>query len=236
MTSVTDTSSANSAQILAALNQKNAATSATTTTGSTTKESALGQDAFLKLLITQLKNQNPLSPQDNTAFVAQLAQFSSLQGIQNLNTTMTSVASGMQSSQALQASSLVGRTVETKTDTAYLSAGSYVRGTLSLDNSTADLQLKIYDSTDKLVMQSDLGAQAVGEQPFVWDGKDSSGTALTAGTYKFVVTANDSGKSTAVTTYLANNVNSVTMGANQAVTLNVNAVGQVALSDIKDIL
>ncbi len=136
----------------------------------------------MKLLITQLKNQNPLSPQDNTAFVAQLAQFSSLQGIQNLNTTMTGVASGMQSSQALQASALVGRTVEVKTDSGYLASGGLVRGTMSLDNSTADLQLKIYDSTDKLVMQKkDFGAQAAGDLPFAWDGTSSDGTTSRCG-------------------------------------------------------
>lgn len=236
MTTVTETSSANSAQILAALNQKTAATSTATSTGSTNKESALGQDAFLKLLITQLKNQNPLSPQDNTAFVAQLAQFSSLQGIQNLNTTMTSVATGMQSSQVLQASALVGRTVEVKTDSAYLSTDGFVRGSMSLENSTADLELKIYDSKDKLVMQKDFGAQSEGDLPFAWDGTQTDGTIAAAGLYKFVVTASDSGKSTPVTTYLGNNVNSVTLGANQTVMLNVNGVGQVALSDVKDIL
>lgn len=236
MTSVTDTSGANSAQILAALNQKNAATNNAAASGSTNKESALGQDAFLKLLITQLKNQNPLSPQDNTAFVAQLAQFSSLQGIQNLNTTMSSVASGMQSSQALQASALVGRTVEVKTDNGYLPSDGLIRGTMRLDNSTSDLQLKIYDSTDKLVMQKDFGAQSAGDLPFAWDGSKADGTIAAAGMYKFVITANDSGKASPVTTYLGANVNSVTMGANQTVTLNVNGVGQVALSDVKDIL
>jgi flagellar basal-body rod modification protein FlgD len=236
MTSVTDTSGANSAQILAALNQKNAATNNAAASGSTNKESALGQDAFLKLLITQLKNQNPLSPQDNTAFVAQLAQFSSLQGIQNLNTTMSSVASGMQSSQALQASALVGRTVEVKTDNGYLPSDGLIRGTMRLDNSTSDLQLKIYDSTDKLVMQKDFGAQSAGDLPFAWDGSKADGAIAPAGMYKFVITANDSGKASPVTTYLGANVNSVTMGANQTVTLNVNGVGQVALSDVKDIL
>ncbi|MDB6061237.1 MAG: flgD [Verrucomicrobiaceae bacterium] len=234
MAAVGDSTSGDSSAIIAALNKKNAAT--TSATGTTDSSPALGQDAFLKLLITQLKNQSPLDPQDNTAFVAQLAQFSSLQGIQNLNTTMTGLASGMQSSQALQASALVGRTVEVKSGSAYLSTDSVIRGTMSLDNSTADLQLKIYDSTDKLVMQKDFGAQAAGDLPFAWDGTNSAGTVQAAGTYKFVVTSNDSGKSAAVTTYLGANVNSVTMGANQTVTLNVNGVGQVALSDVKDIL
>lgn len=236
MTSVTDTSNTSSAQVIAALNQKNSTSSTSGSGGASSATPSLGQDAFLKLLITQLKNQSPLNPQDNTAFVAQLAQFSSLQGIQNLNSTLTGLASGMQSSQALQASSLVGRTVEVKTDSAYLSTGGLVRGTMNLANSTADLQLKIYDSSNNVVLQKDFGAQAAGDLPFAWDGTTDSGTTAGAGTYKVVVTATDSGKAQAVTTYLGANVNSVTMGANQSVMLNVNGVGQVALSDVKDIL
>lgn len=231
MTAVSSSTSGDSAAILAALNKKD-----TTATSSSDTTSALGQDAFLKLLITQLKNQNPLNPQDNTAFVAQLAQFSSLQGIQNLNTTMTGLASGMQSSQALQASSLVGRTVEVESTTAYLDTGGIVRGTITLPDSTASMQLNIYNSSNQAVIQKDLGSQAAGDIPFAWDGKAADGTALPAGTYRFEVLAKDGKTSTALTTYLSANVNSVTMGANQDVTLNVNGVGQVALSKVKDIL
>jgi flagellar basal-body rod modification protein FlgD len=225
----TSTSGTSSSAILAALNNKT-----TTTTDSGT--SALGQDAFLKLLITQLKNQNPLNPQDNTAFVAQLAQFSSLQGIQNLNTTMTSLSNSMQSSQALQASALVGRTVEVESKTAYLASGGTIRGTITLPDSTANMQLNIYNESNQLVMQKDLGSQEAGDIPFGWDGTGSDGTALPAGTYTFQVLAKDGKTSTPLTTYLSANVNSVTMGANQEVTLNVNGVGQVALSSVKDIL
>ncbi|HEY3698077.1 MAG TPA: flagellar hook assembly protein FlgD [Spongiibacteraceae bacterium] len=236
MTAVADSTSTNSAQILAALNSKNPTTTTTAASSASSTTPGLGQDAFLQLLVTQLKNQSPLNPQDNTAFVAQLAQFSSLQGIQNLNTTMTNLSSSMQSSQALQASALVGRSVEVKTDSAYLAQGGLVRGTMSLPNSTADLQLQIYDGANKLVMQKDFGPQDAADLPFAWDGTATDGTTVSPGTYKFVVTTNDSGKSQPVTTYLGANVNSVTMGANQAVTLNVDGVGQVALSDVKDIL
>lgn len=229
MAAVSDSTSTSSSEILAALNKK-------TTTSSSSTTQALGQDSFLKLLITQLKNQNPLNPQDNTAFVAQLAQFSSLQGIQNLNSTVTSLASGMQSSQALQASALVGRTVEVESTTAYRAADGTVRGTITLPESTANMQLNIYDSNNQLVLQKDLGSQEAGDIPFAWDGTSSSGTVLPAGTYRFDVLAKDGKTSTSLTTYLSANVNSVTMGANQAVTLNVNGVGQVALSDVKDIL
>lgn len=236
MTTVSNNSSGLSADILAKLNGTSTTTS--TSSGSTTgtKNQALDQDAFLKLLITQLKNQNPLSPQDNTEFVSQLAQFSSLEGISNLNDTVTSLASGMQSSQALQASALVGRTVEVETDKAYLYSDGLVRGTIALPESTADLSLNVYDSNDNLVLHKDFGQQEAGDLPFAWDGTNNDGTKVDAGTYRFEVKAAGTDKSITVPTYLGLNVNSVTMGANQSMTLNVDLKGQIPLSDVKNIL
>ena len=75
------------------------------------ESNSLGQADFLTLLITQLENQSPLTPQDNTAFVAQLAQFSTLQGIEDLNSNFVSMNGSLKSSQAIQASALVGHTV-----------------------------------------------------------------------------------------------------------------------------
>lgn len=234
MATAVDPNASNSAAILAALNKKSGTEESKTTTGKA--GSAMGQDAFLKLLITQLKNQSPLNPQDNTAFVAQLAQFSSLEGIQNLNTTVTSLSNSMQSSQALQASSLVGRTVEVPTASGVLPKDGYVQGTIGLETSTANLVMNIYGKDDKLVMTKNLGSQKAGELPFAWDGTNSAGTKADPGNYRFEVLAKDGKESTKVQTYIGANVNSVTIGANQAVMLNVNGVGPVALTDVKNIL
>jgi flagellar basal-body rod modification protein FlgD len=237
-TTAVDSNAGNSAAIIAALNKKQGTGTDTTTNSSTGKAgSAMGQDAFLKLLITQLKNQSPLNPQDNTAFVAQLAQFSSLEGIQNLNKTVTSLSNGMQSNQALQASSLVGRTVEIPTASGYLEKDGYVQGTVELESSTANLVMNIYGKDDKLVMTKNLGSQKAGDLPFAWDGSiDDKGTKADAGLYRFEVLAKDGKESTKVQTYIGANVNSVTIGANQAVMLNVNGVGPVPLTDVKNIL
>lgn len=229
MAAVSNNTTGSSVDILASLNKKNA-------TDSDNSTSSLGQDAFLKLLITQLKNQSPLNPQDNTAFVAQLAQFSSLQGIQNLNTTVTGLSDSLQSSQALQASALVGRSVETETSKAALTSSGYVRGTMVLENSTPTLRLNIYNASNQLVFQQDLGSQEAGDIPFAWDGTATDGTRVANGVYRFEVLASENNKSVPVTTYLSNNVNSVTVGPNQTTTLNVDAVGQVPLSDVKNIL
>src|SRR5574344_1054483 len=78
----------------------------------------LGKNEFLELLVAQLNNQNPLDPQDNGEFVAQLAQFSTLEGIEKLNDSMGDIISSVQSSQTLQAASLVGKSVIIPTGTA----------------------------------------------------------------------------------------------------------------------
>ena len=76
-----------------------------------TQEDALGRDAFLKLLTTQLTNQNPLDPMDNEAFVAQLAQFSSVEGIKGMQTSLEQMVSGMRQDQMLTGANLVGKSV-----------------------------------------------------------------------------------------------------------------------------
>jgi flagellar basal-body rod modification protein FlgD len=105
-----------------------------------------------------------------------------------------------------------------------------------LEKSTSNLTLNIYDKNDKLVFTKALGPQDAGELPFGWDGTATDKTQLPTGSYRFEALATDDGKSAAQTMYLGHNVNSVTMGANQAVILNVDGVGQVALSDVKEIL
>ncbi len=201
-----------------------------------TPSNELGKDAFLQLMITQLKNQNPLEPQANAEFVAQLAQFSSLEGIQELNKSVETLVGASQSNQALQASALVGRLVKVETDYAYLPEDGRVYGTLDLESSTSSVRLNVYDSNGALVFQEDLGAQTAGELAFAWDGKLADGTTAPAGGYQFEAIATVDGKPTQVAAYLGVNVNSVTVGPNNTMTLNIAGVGPVSLSDIKEIL
>ncbi|MGB3620552.1 MAG: flagellar hook capping FlgD N-terminal domain-containing protein, partial [Ketobacter sp.] len=93
-------------------------------------ESAADKDMFMSLLLAQIKNQDPLKPTDQTDFVAQLAQFSSLEGIQNLGKSVESIGDMYRSSQALQATALVGRDVLVPSNIGYLEAGSEISGTI----------------------------------------------------------------------------------------------------------
>lgn len=198
--------------------------------------SALGKDAFLQLLVTQLKNQDPLSPQDNTAFVAQLAQFSSLEATQNLSTSVDSIATQYQSSQALQASALVGRSVIVDASSAVVDTTKGLSGSVVVPASNSSTTISVSDSTGNVVDTIDMGAQSAGTSPFTWDGKLTDGSVAPSGTYSFAAVANLNGTATPLTTYLPATVNSVTMGANGAeMTLNLASGASVGLSKVQTV-
>lgn len=200
------------------------------------ENNSLGQADFLTLLITQLENQSPLSPQDNTAFVAQLAQFSTLQGIEDLNSSFVSMNGSLKSSQAIQASALVGHTVLVEASTARLPSGGEIMGTITLDEPVDDTLINIYNSAGVLVRQELLGRQDAGDITFGWDGRDAAGTSLAPGIYRFEALGLREGETVGLATALGANVNSVTIGANGEMTLNVDGIGPLGISAVKEIL
>ena len=203
-----------------------------------TGNQSLGKDAFLQLLVTQLKNQNPLSPQDNGAFVAQLAQFSSLEGINTLNDSVNNISSNFSSSQALQASSLVGRSIIIQTDKAMVDTSKSMTGSVDVKTATGNVTIKVTDKDGNLVRTIEMGAQAVGSQSFIWDGKNDKGEVAPAGTYTFnATTKNDKGDAVALTTSLPATVTSVTLSKTGGeMLLNLaGGMGSVKLSQIQTI-
>jgi len=201
-----------------------------------TGSSALGKDAFLKLLVTQMNHQDPTSPQDNTQMVAQLAQFSSLESMQNLNDTVNSIAGVYQSSQALQASSLVGRSVIVDSGTATVDTTKGLTGSIAVPAATSATNVKVYNTDGDVVATIDLGAQKAGTTSFTWDGMNADGTVAPPGKYSFIANATVDGQSGTLTTYLPATVNSVTMGANGGeMTLNLAGGLTVGLSQVQTI-
>lgn len=203
-----------------------------------TGKQSLGKDAFLQLLVTQLKNQNPLSPQDNGAFVAQLAQFSSLEGINTLNDSVNAISSNFSSSQALQASSLVGRSIIIQTDKAMVDTSKSMTCSVDVKTATGNVTIKVTDKDGNLVRTIEMGAQAVGSQSFIWDGKNDKGEVAPAGTYTFnATTKNDKGDAVALTTSLPATVTSVTLSKTGGeMLLNLaGGMGSVKLSQIQTI-
>ncbi|WP_144948864.1 flagellar hook assembly protein FlgD [Pseudomonas oryzihabitans] len=200
----------------------------------TKKTSQLGKDEFLKLMVAQMNNQNPLEPQGNGEFIAQLAQFSTVEGITNLNTSVSSILSGSQSSQALQASTLVGRKVIVDTDKVKVDTSADFKGALNLTASSPNVWVNVYNDAGNQVNRLNLGQQSSGLVNFTWDGTDASGKKLDAGTYRFEAQANVNDTTTAMKTSLPANVDSVTLGQNGGeMTLNLAGVGSIGISKVQ---
>jgi len=135
------------------------------------KKNELGQNEFLKLMIAELNNQNPLDPKDNGEFIAQLAQFSQVEGLERLNKSTDTMSDNMRSSQALQASSLVGQSVIVEgNDTGLMVQGGVVSSFTDLTSSVGSASLSIQDENGVLLEQIPLGSQPQGEMSVRWDG------------------------------------------------------------------
>ena len=198
------------------------------------KSKELGKNEFLNLLVAQLNNQDPLSPQDNGEFIAQLAQFSTVEGVDKLNTSMESMLSGYQSSQALQASSLVGRKVIIPTDKAMVDTSETFKASMVLPATSSNVYVNVYDGAGSVVNRINMGQQAAGNVSFMWDGKDSSGNLLPPGAYKFEAQASYGAETKGLTTMLPANVDSVTLGQNGGeLMLNLAGLGSIGLSKIQ---
>jgi flagellar basal-body rod modification protein FlgD len=211
-------------------------TGSTTGTGSPSATTLGGTD-FLTLMLAQLKNQDPTSPVDSNTFLTQLAQLSQVQGITQLNTSFSTVSSALSSSQALQASSLLGHQALVTSTTATLAANGTVTGAVNVPQTTSQVLLTIKDSTGALVRQINLGAQSTGLASFSWDGKKGDGTQAAAGTYTLSAQyAGATSGGTAATTLVNGTVESVSMGAGSTgLTVNVSGLGSVPFSSVQQI-
>ncbi len=179
-------------------------TTSNTTTSSTSNSSSgaltggvtMGKEDFLTLLTTQLRYQDPLSPQDPKDFVAQLSQFSSLEQLINLNTTMGNLGTSMTNlqgaQQMTQGLSLLGKTVKAQGNIFQVASGTAGDMSYVLGSAASSVKVSILDSSGKVVRTMDLGGQNAGENQISWDGKDNSGNKVADGTYSFQVNALDS--------------------------------------------
>jgi len=197
--------------------------------------SELGRNAFMELMLAKLKNQNPLEPQDNGEFISQLAQFSPLEEMQNLSGTVEDVVGQFRSSQALQASAMVGKTVLAPSQIGVLGADGEISGTVEVPASTGGLRLSIQGQNGERVRQIDMGSRPAGVTPFRWDGQDGNANPLPPGAYRIVAEASYPDGPQQLGTMVRANVDSVSLGQGGSITLNLAGMGSIALSDVKQI-
>jgi len=207
-------------------------------TAATAKKTTLGQEQFLKLLTTQMTHQDPSQPMQNGEFLSQMAQFGTVSGIQDLQKSFAEFASSINSSQALQATSLVGRHVSAPGTKGILAAGGEISGDINLTSSSPNLDVKIINSeTGEVVKDMALGEHGAGRIPFVWDGLNSDGVMASPGVYKIDATANIDGNNTALETDINSLVDSISMGSGaNGIKVNLTGLDSVNFNQIKQIL
>lgn len=201
-----------------------AATSAVA--GATTAKEA--SERFLKLLVTQLQNQDPLNPVDNAQMTSQMAQISTVSGIEKLNTTVEGLNGQFLQMQALQGASLVGKDVLLKGDGLTVAGDGQVQGSFELGSAADRVRVEVLSPAGLVVDTLNLGAQGTGRHDFNWPGgnamADPSG-------YRFRVAANSGTTALTVTPLMRDRVDAVNTGG-ASLSLELERSGRVAYSDI----
>ncbi len=191
------------------------------------------QDRFLKLLVSQMKNQDPLNPMDNAQVTTQMAQISTVGGIDKLNSTLAGLSSSLMAAQSVQSSAIIGRDVYAAGSTLGLADGKGT-GAFELKQDADRVFVQISDGAGALVRTLELGAAKAGMSAFEWDGKTDAGTTARAGTYTFQVTAAQGNTAIAAEPMMAGRVDGVSL--TNGIRLNLQGGGDIGMADVKRIL
>jgi flagellar basal-body rod modification protein FlgD len=211
------------------------ATSAATNSSVSNEDS---EQRFLKLLVTQLNNQDPLNPMQNAELTSQLAQMSTVSGIEKLNSTLSGLVNQTSSNQLLQATSLIGYNVLSPGDTLTTKAPEDGKEPASqafaveLPGTASDVDIKIVDGTGKVVRTISAGSMTEGVNAVTWDGKDDTGAVVPAGAYRFTVDATNGSATVKATSLTFSQVAAVKQGTN-GVSLELMTGNNISLSDVR---
>jgi flagellar basal-body rod modification protein FlgD len=220
----------------------------TTTTTSASTDSAEMQDRFLKLLVAQINNQDPLNPMDNAQMTSQMAQINTVTGIENLNQTVKSLGDQFTSMQVLQGTALVGREVLVEDTTLSIHEGTrdstaegaeegeketirYANGAIELSGTADKVKVEILSPSGEVIDTIDAGALPEGRHYFTWDATDYTGS----GSPSFRVVAENGGKAVEATGYARHYVQSVGM-SNGLMKIDLIGAGSISYSDVQAIL
>lgn len=215
-----------SPDVLAAINGSSASS----------KSGAVGEgpDRFLKLLTTQLRNQDPLNPMDNAQMTSQLAQISTVDGITKLNATLEKLVGSQQGTEALQAAVLVGRDVLVDGSSLQV-AGAGAAGGVELQSAADAVSVAIVDANGLAVRTLSLGALAAGNHRYAWDGKSDSGAQVADGVYTAKVQAHKGNSAIEASALQIARVASV-VRETSGVSLDLGTQGRIGLDGVKEIL
>jgi flagellar basal-body rod modification protein FlgD len=215
---------------------QNATSAASSSNSSVTNEDS--EQRFLKLLVTQLNNQDPLNPMQNAELTSQLAQMSTVSGIEKLNTTLSGLVNQTGSNQVLQSASLIGYNVLSPGDVLTTKKPEDGKDpatqafAVELPGTAANVDIKIVDASGNVVRTINAGSMKEGVNAVTWDGKDDAGNAVAEGAYQFTVAATNGGTSVKATALTFSQVAAVKQGTD-GVTLELSSGNNIGLSDVR---
>ncbi|MDJ0739301.1 MAG: flagellar hook assembly protein FlgD [Gammaproteobacteria bacterium] len=195
----------------------------------------LGLNDFLKLMVTQLNNQDPFEPMDNGEFLSQIAEFGSVTGLEELNQNFQDLAASITSNQALQAGSLVGREVLAPVDTGFLLTGGNLRGQVELEQSSPQVTVRVFDQVGQLVREMPMGSAPPGALKFTWDGINDLGEFVAPGHYSIRVESIQNDRAVNLQTKMFAKVESVNLDGRNGLTLNLEGLGPIAFNNVQQI-
>jgi flagellar basal-body rod modification protein FlgD len=202
---------------------------ASTGSSTTSKNEAGSEDRFLKLLVAQMQNQDPLNPMDNAQVTSQMAQIQSVNGIEKLNRTVESLGGQFGQLAALQGASLVGRDVIVAGDRLAANDAGLVQGGFELAGPAESVKVEVLNAAGRVIDTIDLGAQGSGRQGFEWTPADGVDGALGD---RFRVVAKSGSADVSVTPLMRDRVDAVVAGGD-TLTLELRNSGSVAYSAIR---
>ena len=224
-----------SASTLSGLLDSSAATNGFNASGTRDASKELN-DRFLKLLVAQMKNQDPLNPLDNAQVTSQMAQINTVTGINGVNESVAKLLAQFSAMESLQASQLTGRNVLVEGNSLSVdSTGAARGGGFDLAGPADRVTVEIRDASGAVVRTLSLGASEAGVGRFAWDGRTDAGTAAGEGRYSMTIKAMSGTQQVPATALAVRQVEAVARvdGATQLV---LAGGGRVAYTDIKQIL
>ena len=211
----------------AAVNASASASSSTTSSASVAQNDAGSADRFLKLLVTQMQNQDPLNPMDNSQLTSQMAQINTVSGISTLNTTVAGLNTQFVQMQALQGASLVGHEVTVAGDGLAIE-NNVGAGAFTLAGAADHVKVEVLDTTGRVVDTLQLGAATTGTQSFTWP----AGSVADGSAYRFRVTATSGSAKVDAQLLMRDRVDAVSVDGSTLM-LELQRSGNVAYSAVK---
>jgi len=196
------------------------------------RTSTLGQSDFLKLMTTQLMNQDPLQPMENGEFLAQMAQFSTVNGITEMNTSIQGLSESYRSQQLMQAGSLINKSALVEASFANLDVDKGLRGAFVLDRATDGTQIVVRNMQGEIVHTESLGIKFSGTHEYSWDGVMDNGAKAPAGQYLVQVDALENGELYQPTNLVYSNINAISTGSSGELVLEVAGIGNLPFTDV----